>query len=217
MSDPSDVEADPIPALEVRIRGGDESALATLFEHCRPRLLRMIDLRLDPRMRHRLDPEDILQEVFLDARKRIASFAEQPDLGGYLWLRLVAGQTMIDIYRRHLGAQRRTMAGEVRLNRRGPAATSETISIQLAANMSSPSHVAMRAEHAEALRQALDKMDEIDREVLVLRHFEELTNGEVAAVLGLQKTAASNRYIRALERLRGLIGEPEDGPGPKTP
>jgi len=203
---PSDAE------LEARIRAGDIDALARLFERHQARLRRMIDLRLDPRLRHRVDADDVLQEVFIDARKRIQSFGEQEELGGFVWLRMVAGQTMTDVYRRHLGAQRRSARGEVRLSGHGPRATSESISFQLTANLSSPSQAAMRVERSEALRAALDSMDELDREVLVLRHFEDLSNGEVAALLGLQKTAASNRYIRALGRLRGLMGGTEPPP-----
>ena len=194
--------------IEPRLRAGEESALAELFERHRPRLARMVELRLDPRLRQRIDPDDVLQETFLAARTRLDSFREQVELSPFVWLRLLAGQCLTENYRRHIGAQRRTAADEIHLPGAGPTAHSGTVSIELVAALSSPSQVAIRGEEVNELTAALDAMDPIDREVLVLRHFEELSNGEVAALLGIQKTAASNRYIRALDRLRALMPPP---------
>lgn len=195
------------PALLERLRAGDRDALAELFDLHRERLRRMVQFRLHPRIANRLDVDDVLQDCWLDAVKRIDSYREQRDPSGYLWLRLVLGQTMIDLYRKHVGAQMRNAKQEVSMNRfAGPSMGSDAISMHLSASITSPSHAAQRAELVQVLRKTLDDLDEIDREILVLRHLEELSNLEVAAVLEIQPSAASNRYVRALARLKGLLG-----------
>ena len=199
---------DEDPALLERLAQGDESALATLFDQHRDRLRRMVQFRLHPRLVRRIDPDDVLQEAWIAAQQRIDSYAKQEDPSGFLWLRLVLGQTMIDLHRRHIGAQMRTAKQEVPMHGlRGPRADSDSMSMHLSGSLTSPSGAAVRNELIEAIRLGLDKMDEIDREVLALRHLEELSNVEAAAVLGIQPSAASNRYVRALTRLKGLIGE----------
>jgi RNA polymerase sigma-70 factor (ECF subfamily) len=203
------------PELVERLRHGDKDALAALFAQHRERLRRMVEFRLHPRIARRIDPDDVLQDAWLDAVIRIESFAQQRDPSVYLWLRLIVGQTMIDLHRRHIGAQMRDARHEVHLGGRGgPAMSSEAISFHLSGGLTSPSNAAARAEQANLLREVLDQMDDIDREILVLRHLEELTNSEVSKLLGLQPTAASNRYVRALTRLKGLLA---DKPGLHDP
>jgi RNA polymerase sigma-70 factor (ECF subfamily) len=115
-------------------------------------------------------------------------------------------QVLVDVHRRHLGAKVRDASLEVSLHRhRGPAATSVSMGAFLVADLTSPSHAAVRNEMLAELRAAFDSMDAVDREVLALRHFEELSNNDVAAILGLKKAAASNRYVRALQRLKGVL------------
>lgn len=191
------------PELVRRLASGDGEALALLFAQHRERLRRMIEFRIDRRLNRRLDSEDILQESYIAAQKRIASFTDEPGHSAYVWLRLVVGQTMIDLYRQHVGAKMRNVGKEV-VRHRSPT-NSGTMSAFFVASITSPSQAAARAEFAEQLEQILGSMDDIDREVLVLRHFEEATNNEVAQILGLQPTAASNRYVRALGRLRGIL------------
>ena len=187
--------------------GGDESALAALFDGHRPRLRRMIRLRLDRRLSGRVDASDVLQEAYLDVRKRIAEYARDPAAMPFpLWLRLIAGQRLTDVHRYHLGAQMRDAGMEVSLHR-GPFPQADSISLaaQLLGQMTTASQAAIRVEHRLIVQEALNGMDPIDREVLALRHFEHLSNDETALVLGLRKSAASNRYIRALKRLKEIL------------
>ena len=192
-----------------RLLAGDLDALATLFDECRPRLLRMVDMRLDRRMRGRVDPEDVIQETYLAAVQRLDSYAKQEDLGPYLWIRLLTLQTLTDVHRRHMGAKMRRADQEVSLFRGLPTASSRALSRQFLASFTSPSQAILKEEARTLLIESLDAMDPVDREVLLLRHFEELSNNEVAQLLGLKKSAASNRYIRALTRLKTIL-ERED-------
>jgi RNA polymerase sigma-70 factor, ECF subfamily len=192
--------------LLTRVKGGDRDALAILFSQHRDRLVRIIRFRLSPRLERRVDAEDILQEVYLDAEKRIKNFTGDSDASFFIWLRLVAGQTLIDVHRRHLCAQARDAAREVPVDgRHYPQATSTSLAFQLAANRTSPSQAAIREELSSQLEEAIGRMDPVDQEILALRHFEELTNSEVAEVLGIQQKAASIRYVRALGRLKQIL------------
>jgi RNA polymerase sigma-70 factor (ECF subfamily) len=166
----------------------------------------MVRLRLDRRLQGRLDASDVLQEAFLDVQKKAVDFAARGDLPPYLWLRLVTTERLLILHRRHLGAQMRDAAQEVSLGHGGPpAASTHSLANLLLGRLTSPSQAAIRAERQARLQDALNSMDPMDREVLALRHFEELGNSEVAAVLGLSRTAASNRYIRALKRLKEIL------------
>jgi RNA polymerase sigma-70 factor (ECF subfamily) len=193
-----------------RARAGDKQALAALFDRYRERLRHMIRLRLDRRLAGRLDPSDVLQEAFLEASKRLTPQARERELPAFLWLRLVTGQALVDLHRRHLGAMMRDAGLEVSLHRGSlPRASSLSLAELLLGRLTSRTRAAQRAELQLRLQEALNGMDPIDREVLVLRHFEELSNVEAARVLGLEPTAASNRYIRALKRLKeALAGLP---------
>jgi RNA polymerase sigma-70 factor, ECF subfamily len=186
-------------ALEAELRAGDDRVLALLFERLRERLARMVGFRLDPRLVGRIDAEDVLQDTFLEAKKRLQAFRDD-DKPFLVWVRLITQQTMIDLHRKHLGAKMRSAGREVH------APTSGTMSGFFVGHITSPSGAVMREELRQKIEQALASMDEIDREVLLLRHFEELSNKEAAAVLGIQENAASNRYVRALGRLKGFLG-----------
>jgi RNA polymerase sigma-70 factor, ECF subfamily len=204
MADPA---SDEIQVLVERALTGDESALAALFDGYRGQLRRMIRLRLDRRLSGRVDSSDVLQEAYLDVRKRIGEYAsDAAAMPFHLWLRLVTGQRLIDVQRFHLGAQMRDAGQEVSLHRGAfPQASSISLAARLLGKMTSASHAAIRAEHKLIVQEALNGMDLIDREVLALRHFEHLSNDETALVLGLTKSAASNRYIRALKRLKEIL------------
>ena len=184
---------------------GDEQALAGYFALVRPRLERIVRFRLDARLQGRIDPEDILQEAYVDAAARLSAFREARPMSALVWLRLIVGQTLIDVHRRHLGAQMRDAHRERSIQERLADGTSMTMSFQLLGRGTSPSKAAVRAELSELVSQALEEMNPIDREVLALRHFEELTNKEAAEVLGIEPKAASVRYVRALERLKGVL------------
>lgn len=198
------------PELISRLNAGDEHAFVELFYRHRDRLKRMLEFRMDRRLRGREDASDILQEVYIDAHQRMKHYLKRPQLSFYVWLRQLTTQRLIDVHRRHVSADKRTVNQEVSIHRYQPAATSASMAMQLVAHLASPSRLAMHAELVTQIDQALQQMDDIDREVLALRHFEELRNSEVAEILGLKPAAASNRYIRALSRLGEIL---EDLPG----
>jgi RNA polymerase sigma-70 factor, ECF subfamily len=186
------------------LKSGDADAIAEVFSHHRDKLQRMVRFRLDRRLYGRVDTADVLQDVWLETSRRIEDYTSNPAVPFFVWVRQLAYQIIIDLHRRHLGAQKRNVSQEVSLGKSN-CDTSVSIAAQLAGNLTSPSNVAMRGERLTRLREALDGMDEVDREVLALRHFEELGNNEVAEILGIQKTAASNRYVRALKRLKQVL------------
>jgi RNA polymerase sigma-70 factor (ECF subfamily) len=191
-----------------RLKNGDDEALATLFAQHRDRLLRMVHFRIDGRLRGRVDAEDVLQEAYVDAAKRMRHFAQDTSTSFFIWLRMIVGQTLIEVHRRHLGAQARDAGREVRVHGgHYSQATSMSLAASLLGRFTSPTQAARRSELAEHLQATLDGMDPIDREVLALRHFEELANSEVAEELGIQQKAASIRYVRALRRLKDSLAE----------
>ena len=218
MSEPSSVTmakpgAAELDALLVRALEGDERAFAALFEAQRDRLRRLVRLRLDRRLSGRVDSDDVLQDAYLEARKRLADYARDPQaMPFHLWLRLVTGQKLADLHRFHLGAQARDAGMEVSLHRGAyPQASSASLAAQLLGKMTSASRAAIRAEHKLILQEALNGLDPIDREVLSLRHFEELTRAETAAVLGIEEAAAAKRYVRALKRLKQMLANMPGG------
>jgi RNA polymerase sigma-70 factor (ECF subfamily) len=193
------------PALLDRLRSGDGEALGELFELHRERLWRMVHVRLDRRVARRVSADDVLQEAFLDMAARIQEYLDRPAVSFYVWLRFLTIQRMQMVQRAHLGAQKRDVTQEVPLAGGGAPASAESMAGQLVGHLTSPSQAAIRHELQDRLRAALDTMDPLDREVLALRHFEELGNNEVAAVLGISKDAASKRHVRALLRLREIL------------
>jgi RNA polymerase sigma-70 factor (ECF subfamily) len=182
--------------------------VAELFGRYRETLQRMIAFRLDSRIAGKVDGDDILQDAFLESVRRIQDYLDQPSVPFFVWLRQVTAQVLIDTHRRYVDAQKRDVNLEVALERSGSEDTSSSgLIAQLADSLTTPSQCAVRKETIAGLRQALEQLDEIDREVLVLRHLEELSNNEVAQILGIDKHAASKRYLRALARLRGVMSE----------
>ena len=160
----------------------------------------MVRLRLDRRLQGRLDPSDVLQEAFLDFARRAGEFAENPEVSFFLWLRTLTGQRLQMLHRQHLGAKMRDAAREISLHRGPmPQATSVSLAAQLLGHFTSASAKVARAEMQLLLQEALNGLDPIDREVLALRHFEELSNAETAEVLGIDPSAASSRHVRALQ------------------
>jgi RNA polymerase sigma-70 factor (ECF subfamily) len=200
---------DDSPEIQIRLERfhkGDQRALAELFDRYRERLKRMVRLRLDRRLQGRVDDSDVLQEAYLDIARRAPEYAANPTMPFFLWLRFLTGQRLLAIHRQHLGAKMRDVGHEVSLYRGAlPQASSVSLAAQLLGRLTSPTQAAVRAEMQLRLQEALNGMDPLDREVLTLRHFEELSNSETAAVLGLTKSAASNRYVRALKRLKDVL------------
>ena len=181
----------------------------TLAEHG-TRLRQIVELRLDPRLAGRLDAADVVQEAFLEARKRLPRYLEETRVPVFVWLRGVVLDTLTDFHRRHLGAKMRDAGHDVSLyGSMVPQASSVILASWLAGSFTTPSQAAIREETVRQIDDALAGMDSIDREVLILRHFEQLSNDEVAAALGVKKAAASRRYMRALSRFREvLLGTP---------
>jgi len=207
-------EASETTRLLRRAAQGDQQAWGALLVRSRERLRRMVALRLDRRLQGRVDPSDIIQEAYIDASARLAEYARQPDMPFFLWLRFLTGQRLVRVHRQHLGAEMRDVAREVSLYRGAwPAATSAALAAQLLGRDTRPSEAAVRAERSIRLQEALNSMDPLDREVLALRHFEQLSNAEAARVLGLQEPAAAKRYVRALKRLRLILDARPGGLG----
>lgn len=200
---PAESEAD-VAELLTKVRGGDQAALAELYAKHRDKLRRMVQLRLDHRLAGRVSASDVLQEAYIDAVKRIDHYFAKPDQSFFGWLRLVVGQRLADVHREHL-AQKRDAGAEVPINRGAGGADSACLAACLLGGGTSPSNAAARHESFGALETALEQMDPLDREVLALRHFEELSNAETAALLGIQPAAASKRYVRALARLKQIL------------
>jgi RNA polymerase sigma-70 factor, ECF subfamily len=189
-----------------RLAEGDQHALGEALARYGERLRRMVRLRLDRRLQGRVDPSDVLQEAYMDVARRLPEYAANPTMPLFLWLRFLTGQRLMLVHRQHLGTKMRDVGQEVSLYRGAlPQASSVSLAAQLLGRFTSPSVAAARAEMQVRLQEALNSMDPMDREVLTLRHFEELSNSETARVLGLQKAAASNRYMRALKRLKEVL------------
>lgn len=187
----------PEPSLE---------ELERSFVQNRRRLRAMVELRLDRRLRGRVDPSDILQETFLEVARRGSEYVAKPTLPPFLWLRFLTVQQIIKYHRRQLGTQRRDAGREISFDHCwSPQVTTMVLAAQLLGRLTSPVDAAMRAERQAMLHDSLEQVGEADREIIALRHFEELTNQEVAALLGLHKDAASKRYLRAMKRLKSIL------------
>ena len=190
-----------------RAAAGDGAAPAVLWERHRARLRQMVRLRLDRRLQGRVDPSDVLQDAYLDLAAGLPDYARERPMPTYLWLRLVTGQRPAQVHRQHVGAAVRDAGREVSLSRGAlPPASSASLAARLLGRFTTASQAAIRAERQLRLQEVLNGLDAMDREILALRHFEQLSNGEAAQVLGLSKTAANNRYIRAPGRLHDLLG-----------
>ena len=203
--------SDAVHLLE-RLRAGDRGALAELFQRHRDRLHRMVELRLDERLRGRIDASDVLQDGFLDLAKRVESYLRDPRLPVFLWLRLVVSDRLALVHRHYLGTRMRDAAQEVSLHRdRLPQASSAALASMLLGRHTSPTQAAQRAERLLRIQEALNTLDPIDREVLALKHFEELSRAETAEVLGISPEAAAKRYFRALKRLKEVLASMPGG------
>jgi RNA polymerase sigma-70 factor (ECF subfamily) len=204
-----------VPALVARAASGDRTAIVELLERYRSRLRRMVAMRLDPRLQGRIDASDVIQDGYLDAMKRLDEFINDPSVPFYIWLRYLVGQRVQEQHRRHLGTPGRDVGREVSIYRGAmPGVSSGALAARLLGRLTSPSQAAERAERKIRLQEALNRMDPLDREILVLRHYEQMTNGDAAAALGLGHSAASKRYTRALERLKEILSAlPGEGPG----
>ena len=195
-----------------RLRAGDRQALTDLFQRNRNRLRRMVELRMDTRLQGRVDASDVLQDAFLDAATYLDAYLRAPDFPPFLWLRCVVSQRLGIYHRRHCGTKMRDVAQEVSLYRNAlPQASSAALASMLLGRLTSPSNAAIRAEQVLRVQEALNALDPIDREVIALRQFEELSRAEAAAVLEITEEAAAKRYMRALRRLKAVLAAQPDG------
>jgi RNA polymerase sigma-70 factor, ECF subfamily len=189
-----------------RARGGDAAAAGEALVRHRARLRRMVEARLDRRVRGRVDPSDVLQDGCADAIAKLPGYLADPRLPLFLWLRLIVGERLAKVHRDHLGAQVRDAGREVSLYRGPmPAASSAALAAHLLGKETSPTQAAVRAERLLRIQEALNSLDPLDREILSLRHFEELSHAEAARVLDIQEAAAAKRYVRALKRLKDVL------------
>jgi RNA polymerase sigma-70 factor, ECF subfamily len=189
-----------------RLRAGDRRALGELFQRHRDRLRRMVELRLDARLHGRIDASDVLQDGFLDLEKRMASYLSDPRLPVFLWLRMVVSDRLALVHRQNLGTRMRDVSQEVSLYRDPlPQASSAALASMLLGRMTSPSNAAIRAEQILQVQEAINSLEPLDREVVALRHFEQLSRAETAVVLGITEEAGAKRYIRALKKLKSIL------------
>ena len=178
-----------------------QETVGGLLDGFRGRLERMVAIRLDKRLAGRIEAADVVQDTFAEALRRWPGRTDELD--DYLWVRLLTGQRLTQVYRFHLGAAQR----DAGLEQPGiPDASSAAMASAFLDRGPSPSAVAMGREGIDRLRAALDEMSVTDREVLAMRHFEGLANNEIAAILDLSEQAASVRYVRAVRRLRDVLG-----------
>jgi RNA polymerase sigma-70 factor, ECF subfamily len=186
--------------------GSRQRILADLFTQHRDRLRCMVQLRMDRKLKVRVDPSDILQEAFMEASRRVEEYCRDATLPVFLWIRGIAAQRLVDHYRRHVGSLKRNPAREISLDQPwGPPSQSGTIAENLMGKELSPSQAAMQAEAKARLEMALDRMDEVDREIVALRHFERLSSREAGEVIGMRPEAVRQRYLRAIGKLRSIL------------
>jgi RNA polymerase sigma-70 factor (ECF subfamily) len=207
-------EVSETDVLLARASTGDSVAWGALLTSHQERLARMVAFRMDPRLRGRLDADDVVQEAFAEASEHRGDYFRTPSVPLFLWLRGVVIHKLLELHRHHLGTRMRDAKREHALHaapRPSPDETSAALCAQLTAGLTRPSVAAVREEIRARLAEALGQMDPMDREVLALRHFEQLTNPEAAQLLGIQERAAAKRYLRALERLRKILAEMPGG------
>jgi RNA polymerase sigma-70 factor (ECF subfamily) len=190
-----------------RIEEGDAAARELLLARHRDRLRRMVALRLDPRLQARVDPSDVVQDTLAEADAKLSDYARRRPLPFYPWLRRLAWEHLVRLHRRHVLARRRSVSREEVRAAPLPDASAWELASRLAARGSSPSARLRRDELRSRLRHALARLGENDREVLVLRYLEDLSPREIAAVLEISEAAVKMRQLRALQRLRELLGD----------
>jgi RNA polymerase sigma-70 factor, ECF subfamily len=192
--------------LIAHAQAGDRAAMSTLLDQYRARLRRMVEIRLDTRLQARIDASDVIQDAYVEIAERLDEYLRDPKLPLFLWLRLIVGERLTRLHRHHLGARMRDAGLEISLYRGAlPAASSAALAAQLLGRHTSPTQAAVRAERILRLQEALNTLEPMDREILSLRHFEELTAAETARLLGIQESAAAKRYFRALKRLKEIL------------
>jgi RNA polymerase sigma-70 factor (ECF subfamily) len=212
MGIPKDHDSADIARLLDRARAGDRAALNELFARHHARLRCMVELRLDRRLQARIDASDVIQDAYVDVTARLDEYLRDPRLPFFLWLRWIVGERLLKLHRHHLGTQMRDAGLEVSIYRGAlPAASSAALAAQLLGKHTSPTQAAVRAERMLRLQEAINSLDPMDREVLSLRHFEEMSLAETALSLAIEESAAAKRYVRALRRLKAILASMPGG------
>jgi RNA polymerase sigma-70 factor (ECF subfamily) len=199
------VESNEVLELLRTASGGDQQAMAVVFDRYRDRLHRLVQVRLDARLRGRWDPSDVIQEAYLDASRRLGEYMGRPDLPFFLWLRFLTAQKVAEIHRREFAQKRDAERDANPYLGDGSLTSSITLADAFIASQTSPSEEFAREEIRSALTRALEELDDDDREIILLRYFEQISNTESARVLGIAVNAASQRHVRALKRLRRVL------------
>lgn len=199
--------------LRCPTRGERRALLARLLEENRPRLRRLVELRLHPQLRRRVDPSDVLQDAYLRAERKLEPYLADTRLPFFLWLRRMAGDALHDLHRRHLDAEGRDARMEVSPKDVAVGVTSESLAHFYLADRTSPSQAAQRSERKALVEAAIARLDEKDREIIALRFFEQLSSRETAQILGIEEEAARKRFTRAISRFRESVATalPEEG------
>jgi len=185
---------------------GDEMAAEQLLAGHRNRLRHMVAVRMDPRLAARFDASDVVQETLVEASRRLPEYLQARPLPFYPWLRQIAWEQLLDLHRKHFRAQKRTL-GRERCCYPLPDRSTTDLADRLLAGGTSPSRHCVRQELRTRMQAALAKLPERDREILVLRHLEQLSTHEIASVMGMTEGAVKTRHLRALQRLRGVLGD----------
>jgi RNA polymerase sigma-70 factor (ECF subfamily) len=203
----ADLGTSEFERLLARARQGDQQAKEAMLGQQRERLCKLVTMRIDKRVAARLDPSDVVQDALQVAHQRFGEFLQNPDRPFYLWLRGITLDRLVDTYRRHVEAKKRSVLRERPGGLRISDESERELANQLVTSSLSPSSRLLQAEMLARVRQALQQVSPADREILILRHLEQLSIEEIADVLGVTKAAATTRNFRALERLRDVLGD----------
>jgi len=190
---------------------GEAAAVNNLMDRHREAVRRMVNMRLDRAVAARVDASDVVQDVLLEASQRMSDYVNNPSMPFHLWLRQLAKDRLIDMHRRHRTAQRRSVDREQRLNANYSDQSSLDLAGQLRDHELTPAAATIRRELESRFMTALQDLAEDDREIILMRHQEHLSNSEVAEALNLSQPAAGMRYLRALRRLREILGSDHSG------
>jgi RNA polymerase sigma-70 factor, ECF subfamily len=207
-------ETEKTQELLAGAKQGNSDAINGLMERHRDSLRRMVQLRLDQKIQRRVDVSDVVQDVLVEANRRLQDYLANPVMGFHLWLRQIAQDRIIDAHRRHRGSAKRSVDRErpLAIPSAGDHSTME-LAAQLAGREVTPGTAAMQAEMAKLVEAAIAKLPDQDCEIIIMRHYEQLSNQEIAQALSLTEPAASMRYLRAIRRLKELMVEPGSDSG----
>jgi RNA polymerase sigma-70 factor (ECF subfamily) len=188
-----------------RTSRGDEAARHDLLEHYRDYLRRMVAVRLDRRLAARVDPSDVVQETLIEANRRLEEYLNDRPIPFFAWLRQIAGGRLMENHRLHITSGKRSVTTEV-TGFELPDESSYALAQMMLADESSPSDRLIRKEQQEQIRKTVAGLPSKDREVLVMRHLEQLSTAEIAGTLGISEGAVKARLVRAIIRVRAALG-----------